>query len=87
MIGKGNLFAATNLAVFSGLAAGLAIRGNDEMVWELALALLGSTVNLAYLLLGFRKEKAADTHRKEQLMEELRQEAEERKERRIAERN
>jgi len=87
MIGKGNLFAAANLAVFSGLAAGLALRGNDEMGWELTLALLGSTANLAYLLLSFRKEKAADTRRKAELMEELRQEAEERKERRIAERN
>ena len=64
MFGKGNLFAAANLAVFSGLAVGLALRGNDEMGWELTLALLGSTANLAYLLLSLRKEKAADTRRK-----------------------
>ena len=43
MFGKGNLFAAANLAVFSGLAVGLALRGNDERGWELTLALLGST--------------------------------------------
>ena len=42
---------------------------------------------LAFALLALREDKAGESRRKEHLMEELRQEAEERKERRQAERN
>ena len=87
MIGKRNLFAAINLAVFAGLAAGLMGQGNEGQGWTLALVLLGCACNLVFFLLNIKEEKTVENRRKERLMEDLRQEAEERKERRRAERN
>ena len=87
MIGKQNLFVALNLAIFGGLAIGIAVRGIEGQIWTLALALLGFCLNAALALLSFIGEKADDNQRKKRLMEELRQEAEERKDRRNAERN
>lgn len=87
MIGKRNLFAVINLAVFAGLAAGLFARGIEGQGWTFALALLGCALNLVFVLLNLREDKTVDSRNKERLMEELRQEAEERKERRQAERN
>ena len=87
MIGKRNLLAAINLAIFAGLAIGVAGRGIEGQGWTFALALLGCALNLAFALLTLREDKAVDSRRKEHLMEDLRQEAEERKERRQAERN
>ncbi len=87
MIGNRNLLAAINLAIFAGLAIGIIGRGIDGQGWTFALALLGCSLNLAFALLALREDKAGESRRKEHLMEELRQEAEERKERRQAERN
>ena len=87
MMGKRNLFAIANVAIFAGLAAGIALRGIEGQGWTFVLALLGCVLNVTFGLLGFREEKADESLRKERLMEELRQEAEERKERRQAERN
>ena len=87
MMGKRNLFAIANVAIFAGLAAGIALRGIEGQGWTFALALLGCSLNLAFALLALREDKAGESRRKEHLMEELRQEAEERKERRQAERN
>ena len=87
MMGKRNLFAIANLAIFAGLAAGIALQGIEGQGWTLFLALLGCVLNVIFGLLGFREEKADKDLRKARLMEELRQEAEERKERRQAERN
>ena len=87
MMGKRNLFAAVNLAIFAGLTIGIAGRGIEGRGWTFALALLGCALNLAFALLTLREDKAVENRRKEHLMEELRQEAEERKERRQAERN
>ena len=87
MMGKRNLFAIANLAIFAGLAAGIALQGIEGQGWTFVLALLGRVLNVIFGLLGFREEKADENLRKARLMEELRQEAEERKERRQAERN
>ena len=87
MIGKQNMFFALNLALFGGLAIGIAARGMEGQTWTLALALLGCGFNAVLAVLSFMGEKADDNQRKKRLMEELRQEAEERKERRNAERN
>ena len=87
MIGKRNILGAVNLAVFAGLATGLMGQGIEGQGWTLALVLLGCAVNLTFIMINLREEKADDSLRKEQLMEDLRQEAEERKERRQAERN
>ena len=87
MIGKQNLFIALNLAIFGGLAIGIAAQGMEGQIWTLALALLGCCLNAVLAVLSFIGEKADDNQRKKRLMEELRQEAEERKERRNAERN
>ena len=87
MIGKRNLLAVLNLAIFAGLAIGLLVRENEGHDWTLALVLVGCAVNLAFIMINLREEKAGDSLRKERLMEDPRQEAEERKERRQAERN
>ena len=86
-MGKRNMFAAANGAIFAGLAAGLALRGIEGQEWTFSLALLGCGINFAFLLLGQREKKNSEEQRREELMEDLRQEEEERKERRRAERN
>ena len=86
-MGNRNLFAAANGAVFAGVAVGLALRGIEGQGWTFALILGGFALNLVFLLLGQREKKAIEDQRKEDLMEELRLEEEERKERLRTERN
>ena len=79
MMGNRNLFAAANAAIFAGVAVGLALRGIEGQGWTFALILGGFALNLVFLLLGQREKKAIEDQRKEDLMDELRQEEEERK--------